>query len=346
MKTIKTAVDLLDHGLITEAKLDAMKKVASTFSIAISPQISELIQHHDPAQAIQKQFVPDERELNFKETEHSDPIGDRKFSPVKGIVHRYPDRCLLKPVHVCAVYCRFCFRREQIGPNSESLSKKELEEAYSYIRNHTEIWEVILTGGDPLILNTDSLSSILKSLEAIPHIEVIRIHTRIPVVDSNRITSTLIKALKITKPVYIVLHANHASEFTDAAIEACAKLVDSGFPMLSQSVLLKGINDDPETLGLLMRTLVRNRIKPYYLHQGDLARGTAHFRTSIEDGQRIMKSLRGNYSGLCQPTYVIDIPGGEGKVPIGPQYLKLTGGQYELEDYQGGIHEYNSEHTL
>jgi lysine 2,3-aminomutase len=340
MKTIKTSTELLEQGLINSNKLAAIEKVAHTFSVAISTQMVELIHQADSTHAIRKQFVPTEQELNIQNIEHVDPIGDIKHSPVKGIVHRYPDRCLLKPVHVCAVYCRFCFRREQIGPNSESLSKEELESAYIYIRNHPEIWEVILTGGDPLILNTNSLSSILRSLEAIPHVEIIRIHTRIPVVDSKRITSGLIQALKIKKPVYIVLHANHANEFTEAAINACASLVDSGFPMLSQSVLLKGINDSPEILGDLMRTFVKNRIKPYYLHQGDLVRGTSHFRTSIEEGQQIMKSLRGNYSGLCQPTYVIDIPGGEGKVPIGPQYINQQIGQYVLEDYKGSVHKY------
>lgn len=340
MKTIKTSTELLEQRLINPDKLEAIEKVANTFSIAISPQMVELIHQADPTQAIQKQFVPTEQELNVQSIEDADPIGDVKYSPVKGIVHRYPDRCLLKPLHVCAVYCRFCFRREQIGPDSESLSKEDLETAYMYIRNHPEIWEVILTGGDPLMLNINSLSSMLRSLEAISHVEVIRIHTRVPVVDSKRITSELIQALKIKKPVYVVLHANHANEFTEAAVNACASLVDSGFPMLSQSVLLKGINDSPEILSDLMRTFVKNRIKPYYLHQGDLARGTSHFRTSIEEGQQIMKSLRGNYSGLCQPTYIIDIPGGEGKVPIGPQYVNKQREQYVLEDYKGNIHQY------
>lgn len=340
MKTIKTPRALLDKKLITPDQLEAIERLSQKYAISIPPQISALLFDQDPSQALRKQFVPSPEELDRKPYEQADPIGDFPHSPVKGVVHRYPDRCLLKPIAVCPVYCRFCFRREQIGPKKASLSKQELEDAYTYIRQHSEIWEVILTGGDPCFLNLKHLVEILKNLEAIPHVEVIRIHTRVPIVDANRITPTFVSSLKLSKPVFMTIHANHADEFTPAVTAACAKLVDAGIPLLGQTVLLKGINDNTEALSKLMRTLVKNRIKPYYLHHPDLAPGTHHFRSSIKKGQQLMKSLQGRLSGLCQPTYVLDIPGGLGKIPVGPTYLTGTGPIYELEDYQGHYHSY------
>jgi lysine 2,3-aminomutase len=258
------------------------------------------------------------------------------------VVHRYPDRVLLKLTHVCAVYCRFCFRREMIGPDTAPLTPRQLDAAMGYIAAHPEIWEVVLTGGDPLVLSARRLKQVVSRLAAIPHVKVIRVHTRIPVADPARITGELVRALKTSgKATYVVLHANHARELTDAAREACARLIDAGIPMLSQSVLLSGVNDDPQTLGALMRALVECRIKPYYLHHGDLAPGTSHLRTSIERGQELMRALRGRLSGLCQPTYVLDIPGGHGKSPIGPSYLSRDGAdQYWVEDFNGGLHCY------
>lgn len=364
MKSIKKPNELLARGLITEDNFDKIKQVADTFSISISAPMLDLIENHhsndsknsydsnhsnntnyfsNSHEGIRKQFVPSIEELTIKENELSDPISDSAYSPIKGLVHRYPDRCLLKIVNVCPVYCRFCFRREQLGPAAKSLSKEELQKAYQYINTHPEIWEVILTGGDPLILKPKMLSEILQNLASIPHLEIVRIHTRIPVVDPERISKTLIRALKISKTVYIVLHANHPAEFTSAAIKACASIVDQGIPMLSQSVLLKGINDSPEVLTELMKTFVKHRIKPYYLHHGDLARGTSHFRTSLETGLNLMKTLRGHISGLCQPTYMLDIPGGFGKIPLGRHYIKGQCPHYEIEDYQGNKHLYSDE---
>jgi len=243
------------------------------------------------------------------------------------------------------VYCRFCFRREMIGPAAAPLTPKQLDSALDYIAAHPEIWEVVLTGGDPLVLSARRVKQVISRLTAIAHIKVIRVHSRVPAVEPTRITPELVRALKAKgKATYVVLHANHARELTEAAREACARLVDAGIPMLSQSVLLAGVNDDPQTLGALMRALVECRIKPYYLHHGDLAPGTSHLRTSIEHGQDLMRALRGRLSGLCQPTYVLDIPGGHGKAPIGPNYLSRDGaGCARIEDFNGRSHFYPPE---
>jgi lysine 2,3-aminomutase len=243
-----------------------------------------------------------------------DPIGDDAHSPVEGMVHRYPDRVLLKPVHVCPAYCRFCFRREMVGPGKRpTLSPRALDKALGYIEAHTEIWEVILTGGDPFLLSPRRAGALMQRLSAIAHVKVIRWHTRVPVVEPGLVTSAFVKALQADKAVYVVLHANHARELTAQARAACALLVDAGIPMLSQSVLLRGVNDNLDALAGLMRAFVETRIKPYYLHHPDLAPGTGHFRLSLEEGQALVRALRDEVSGLCQPTYVLDIPGGVSK---------------------------------
>ncbi|MGZ8323558.1 MAG: KamA family radical SAM protein, partial [Rhodoplanes sp.] len=215
-----------------------------------------------------------------------------------------------------------------------------------YIRAHAEIWEVILTGGDPLILSARKLSGVLRALSGIDHVKIVRIHTRVPVAAPELITPELVRALKTAGcATYVVLHANHPRELTAAATSACARLIDAGIPMLSQSVLLKGVNDDPDTLGALMRAFVETRIKPYYLHHADLAPGTAHLRTGLAEGQALMRSLRARLSGLCQPAYVLDIPGGAGKVPVGPNYLANSGAdggsaRFQIEDLEGRSHRY------
>jgi len=336
-RTARMATDLIAAGVLPAERREAIERVAARYAVAVTPAMLDLIDPADAADPTGRQFVPSEAETVTTPQENADPIGDNAFSPVKGIVHRYPDRVLLKPTHTCPVYCRFCFRREMVGPGGDALSPAELDAALDYIRRHDEVWEVILTGGDPLILSPRRLRDIVAALDAIDHVGVIRIHTRVPVVDPARITADLIDALGADKAVYVVLHANHPREFTDAARAACRRLVAAGIPMLSQSVLLKGVNDDPATLEALMRCFVRNRIKPYYLHHGDLAPGTSHFRTTIAQGQALMRNLRGRVSGLCQPTYVLDIPGGHGKVPVGPCYLHPDG---TVEDWRGVRHAY------
>jgi lysine 2,3-aminomutase len=336
--TLKKIEELFSHNLITAQDVDALEKVAARYAVAITPAMAELIDADDPSDPIARQFVPDPQELITTPVERADPIGDERHSPVHGIVHRYPDRVLLKLVHVCPVYCRFCFRRAMVGPGGiKALTGLELDTALSYIRSHPDIWEVIITGGDPLIASPRRLRMLIDALSGISHVRIVRFHTRVPVVVPDRITDELIAALKgADLTTFVVLHTNHAREMTEGARLACAKLVDAGIPMLSQSVLLKGINDDVDSLSALMRVLVENRIKPYYLHHGDLAPGTSHFRTTIAQGQELMRELHGRFSGLCQPQYVLDIPGGYGKSPVGPVYL-CNG---KVEDYQGEKHGY------
>ena len=337
-KALRSASALVEAQLIKPERLAALKSVASRYAVAITPAVVDLIDGADPRDPIALQFVPDERELETHAEESADPIGDAVHSPVPGLVHRYPDRVLLKVVNACAVYCRFCFRREMVGPGRGALTGKALAAALDYIARAPKIWEVILTGGDPLVLPPRRLKDLMTRLAAIDHVKVIRLHTRIPVVAPERVTPALLRALRTGKATYIVLHANHPRELTEEARAACARVVDAGIPMLSQSVLLRGVNDDVETLGALMRALVECRIKPYYLHHADLAPGTAHLRTSIVEGQVLMRALRGRYSGLCQPQYVLDIPGGHGKSPIGPTYLSADGSQ--ITDFKGARHVY------
>jgi lysine 2,3-aminomutase len=341
-KTLRQLSELDAAGLTAAEQRAALEKVAAQYAVAITPAMTELIDRADPNDPIARQFVPDAAELATTPEERADPIGDGAHSPVAGIVHRYPDRVLLKLTHVCAVYCRFCFRREMVGPGAEPLTAQQLDAALDYVAAHPEIWEVILTGGDPLVLSPRRIKAVMSRLAAIEHVKIIRVHSRVPVAKPSRITPALVRALKITgKATYVVLHANHARELTDAAREACDRFIDAGIPMLSQSVLLTGVNDDPRTLGALMRTLVECRIKPYYLHHGDLAPGTSHLRTSIERGQELMRTLRGRFSGLCQPEYVLDIPGGHGKSPIGPSYVSPDGaGGWQVEDFNGETHCY------
>lgn len=337
-KPLRTLSDLVQQNLVEPTDVSALQPVVDDFSLAITDQMQRLIDKSNPDDPIAKQFVPSAQELTIAANESVDPIGDDVHKKVKGIVHRYPDRCLFMPVQVCPVYCRFCFRKEKVGESSETLTPDEMEAAFAYIEQHKEIWEVIITGGDPLILKPTALKKIMTRLNNIAHVEVIRIHTRVPVVDSRRINAAMMDALKCGKAVYVALHANHASEFTPEAIHACAMIVDAGIPMLSQTVLLKNVNDNIDALSALMRCFIKNRIKPYYLHHCDLARGTQHFRTTIAEGQRLMKQLHGRFSGLCQPTYVLDIPGGYGKAPIGPSYIDAEG---NVEDYLGCVHSYS-----
>ena len=341
MKPITSIDGLVEGGLVPEERRSELRRVAESFAVSVSAHVQGLIDARDPADPIARQYLPDARELERTAHELADPIGDAVHSPVKGIVHRYPDRVLLQLVTVCAVYCRFCFRRESVGPDSGALTATELDRAIAYVAADPGIWEVILTGGDPLLVAPRRLAELKARLDALSHVGVIRVHSRLPVADPDRVTPALIASLRSGRaPVFLLLHANHASEFSDAARAAIARLVDAGIPLLGQSVLLAGVNDTPESLTALFRTMIANRVKPHYLHQGDLARGTGHFRVPITRGQALMKALRGDISGLCQPSYMLDIPGGYGKVPIGPGYLAADGEAWTVEDYRGGRHGY------
>jgi lysine 2,3-aminomutase len=337
-KTLRTPSALAAAQLVARDRLKPLQEVAARYAVAITPALADLIDPSDPRDPVARQFVPDARELHMAPGESHDPIGDEAHSPVEGIVHRYPDRVLLKLVNACAVYCRFCFRREMVGPGRGGLAPAALDRALAYVENHREIWEVILTGGDPLVLSARRLKGVVTRLAVIAHVKVIRVHTRVPVAAPERVTAAMVRALRTSKATFVVLHANHPRELTAKVRAACARLIDAGIPMLAQSVLLRGVNDDAATLGALLRALVECRIKPYYLHHADLAPGTAHLRTTIAEGQALLRALHGRTSGLCQPTYVLDIPGGHGKSPIGPNYLSADGAV--IEDYCGRLHAY------
>ena len=343
MSGLHSPADLAAAGLAAPQAVAALEAVTARYAMAITPEIAALIDPLDPRDPIRRQFVPDIAELETRPQERADPIGDQAHSPVEGVVHRYPDRVLLKLLHACPVYCRFCFRRETVGPGGAGmLSGAALEGALAYIRSAPAIWEVILTGGDPLALSPRRLGEAMEALAAIPHVKVVRLHSRVPAVDPSRINAEVIAALKrFPRAVYVALHANHPRELTPVAREACARLIDSGVVMVSQSVLLAGVNDDAEVLADLMRAFVETRIKPYYLHHPDLAPGTAHLRVSIARGRELVRALLGRVSGLCQPAYVLDIPGGFGKSPIGPTYLAETEQGWRVEDFQGGGHDYD-----
>ncbi|MEO8301937.1 MAG: lysine-2,3-aminomutase-like protein, partial [Rhizomicrobium sp.] len=295
---------------------------------------------------IARQFLPSLEELNILPQERADPIGDAVHSPVPGIVHRHLDRVLFKAVSVCPVYCRFCFRREMIGPSNangqgNALSSEQFEAALAYIGGHSEIREVILTGGDPFILSPRRAAEVTSRLAAISHVKVIRWHTRVPVTDPGRVNDDLVAALHAPgATTWVAVHANHVREFSSPARTAIAKLVDGGIALVSQSVLLKGVNDDVESLADLMHAFVENRIKPYYLHHPDLAPGTSHFRVRIADGLALMKQLRALLSGLEMPTYMLDVPGGFGKVPLESDHLEETPSGYRVRDTHGAWHDY------
>lgn len=319
-RTLRRTADLVDAGLIAPVHISALDDVEKHYAVAVTPAWQDLITHPDDPIALQ--VLPDAAELDVLPHERSDPIGDDALSPVKGIVHRYPDRALLKPLLICPIYCRFCFRREHVGPDGGLLTDAELEVAYAWLDAHPAIREVILTGGDPLMLSPRRLKAILQRLEAIPHVESVRIHSRVPVAAPERVTQDMLDACETEKPLWLVVHANHAREFSLPARQALRRVQMRGIPILAQSVLLRGVNDTPQALEDLLRIMIANRVKPYYLHQLDPAPGTARFHVPIEEGRALLAQLRGRVPGLAWPTYVLDIPGGHGKVPLGPDYLE------------------------
>lgn len=330
---------------LAREEFSALEKVAARYAVSITPAMENLIDPRDASDPIAAQFLPDARELDVARDELDDPIGDAPHTPVKGVVHRYADRCLLKLLHVCPVYCRFCFRREMVGPDGGgALKPEELDEAIAYVATHPEIWEVILTGGDPFMISPRRAREITARLAEIPHVRIIRWHTRVPAVDPGRVTPEFVAALRAEgATTYVVLHANHPRELTEQARAAIARIVDAGIPMLAQTVLLKGVNDDAGTLEALMRGLVEARVKPYYLHHLDKAPGTAHFRCSLARGQEIVRTLHESASGLCQPAYVLDIPGGYGKAPIAAPSLRESEAGYEVRDGAGRWRAYPAE---
>jgi lysine 2,3-aminomutase len=321
-----------------------LEQVARRYAVAVSPTLLSLIDPADPHDPIARQFLPSLAELNSLPQELADPIGDDAHSPVPGIVHRHAGRVLFKIVSACPVYCRFCFRRETVGPGKETaLSPAGFDAALAYIAAHPEIREVILTGGDPFILSPRRIAEVSVRLGAIAHVKIVRWHTRVPVTNPGRVNDALVAALHGAGATHwIAIHANHAREFGPDATRAIARLADGGIPLVSQSVLLKGVNDDAEALADLMRAFVENRIKPYYLHHPDLAPGTSHFRNTIPQGLVLMRQLRERLSGLEMPTYMLDIPGGFGKVPLESDHLEISQSGIRVRDLEGRWHAYPS----
>ena len=338
-RPLTTVPALVGAGLAAAGDTAALEAVAEEFRIRITPAMQGAIR--DAADPVAAQFVPDARELNIRPEELLDPISDQAYSPTPGLTHRYPDRVILHITRTCEVYCRFCFRREVVGEEG-TLPDADLTAALDYIARTPAIHEVILTGGDPMVLSPRRITALMRRLEGIPHLDLVRFHTRIPVVAPHRIDEAMLEALQSDRlAVWVVLHTNHAQELTPDACAALKRLSVAGIPLLSQTVLLKGVNADAETLAELFRALLRNRVKPYYLHHCDLARGTSHFRTTIAEGQTIMAALRGRLSGTALPTYVLDLPGGYGKAPLASGHVEETGpGSYRIRDWRGQHHDY------
>ena len=315
-RTLRSPQDLARAGLVALDVVPGLEAVAARYATAITPAMAALITPGDPSDPIGLQYIPDAAELITAPHELEDPTADAPFTPVKGVVHRYPDRALLKPLLACPVYCRFCFRREKVGPDGGVLTEAELQEAFAWFEGNAAIREVILTGGDPLMLSARRLDEILRRLAGMTHIETLRIHTRVPVADPARITAALVAALRQAKPVFIAVHANHAREFTPDATGALARLADAGVPLLGQSVLLRGVNDNAPALEALLRAMIRNRIRPYYLHSLDAAPGTARFQVPEAEGLALMAALRGRLPGHALPLFVRETPMGGGKKPV------------------------------
>ncbi|MCE1235742.1 MAG: lysine-2,3-aminomutase-like protein [Hyphomicrobiales bacterium] len=343
---LRRVADLVAAGLVSVEDAPALARVVDRFALAITDEMAALIDPADPSDPIAAQFVPSPEELDVRPDETTDPIGDGPHEVAPGLTHRYPDRVLLKPTHLCRVYCRFCFRRDRVGDGEANLSEADLDAAIAYVAARPEIFEVILTGGDPLVLSDRRLAAILDRLEAIPHVEVVRIHSRVPIVDPTRVSAATARLLRRRFATWMVVHVDHPRELTEDAAAALARLVDAGVPVLSQTTLLTGVNADAAVLEALFRRLVALRVKPYYLHHLDRAEGTLRYRATVEEGRAIMASLRGSLTGIAQPTYVLDIPGGHGKVPIGPDPLTKLGEaedgatRWSVEDPNGDAHDW------
>lgn len=333
--------DLVAHGLVTSKDAESLDAVAARYAVAVTPTMLGLIDRADPQDPIRAQFVPTMRELQQSLEESADPIDDAAFSPLPGLVHRYADRVLLKVVSVCPVYCRFCFRREMVGPGGEALVGENLDQALAYIRARPEIFEVILTGGDPFMLSPRRARELTQAIAAIEHVKIVRWHTRVPVVAPERVSDDFVQALCAEGvTTWVAVHANHPREFTPAAQAAITRMREVGISLVSQSVLLRGVNDRLDVLQDLMRGFVALGVKPYYLHHPDLAPGTGHFRLPIAEGQELMRGLRRTLTGLAQPTYVLDVPGGAFKAPLDPSYLQVSEGGLQLLDGTGHWHDY------
>ena len=334
-----TSVDELEKIIsLTKEERDGVKASLEKLRMAITPYYATLIDPNDSNCPIRKQAVPTNNEANISNCDSKDPLHESKDSPVKGLTHRYPDRVLMLITDQCSMYCRHCTRRRFAGNDDKELSLDNIKKAIDYIRKTTEIRDVLLSGGDALCVSDRLLEYILKSLREIEHVEIIRIGTRTPVVMPQRITKDLCDMLKKYHPIWVNTHFNHSSEITEESKRACAMLANSGIPLGNQSVLLKNVNDCPYIMKNLVQELVKNRVRPYYLYQCDLSEGIEHFRTPVATGIEIIEMLRGHTSGYAVPTFVVDAPGGGGKIPVNPQYLiSQSSEKVILRNFEGVI---------
>ncbi|MDF1565099.1 MAG: KamA family radical SAM protein [Deltaproteobacteria bacterium] len=338
---LRDAGDLAAFLPLTEAERRGLELGAGVFRIGITPYYASLIDRADPDCPIRRQVVPLAQEAVVLPTEHRDPLGEDLYRPTRALVHKYPDRALLIAVDHCAIYCRHCTRRRITAGGEASFDAAAMDEALAYLREHPGIREVIVSGGDPLLLSDERLDALLGQLRSLPSLEVLRVASRLPAALPMRITEALAALLRRHAPLYLMTHFNHPRECTPEAMAAAERLVDAGVPVENQTVLLRGVNDSAEILRELNLTLLRHRVRPYYLHQGDLAAGTAHLRTTLQEGLAILRELRGRVSGLAIPHYAIDLPGGGGKVVLAPDPIVERGeGTITLRDFRGGAFVY------
>ena len=341
---IGSLADLRTLLRLTPEEEAGIELASQRFRLEITPYFATLMDPDDPACPIRRQVIPTIEELASTPSEQDDPLDEARYTPAPGLIHRYPDRVLLFPTLHCASYCRFCTRSRIVGHIEDTVHFNELQPAFDYLLAHTEIRDVLVSGGDPLTIGDRKLEQLIARLRSIPHIEIVRFNTRVPVFLPQRITTALTDMLRQFHPIYIGVHVNHPKEITPQMAAACGKLADAGIPLGGQTVLLRGINDDPQIMKKLMHELLRIRVRPYYLNQGDLVAGTSHFRAPIATGISIIEQLRGHTTGYAVPTYVVDTPRGGGKIPVGPTYLmSYDNGRAVMRNFRGDFYEYSDE---
>ena len=338
---ITNLAELKKYITLTDEEEKGIEKCLSAFRMAVTPYYLSLIDLNDPEDPIRKQAIPSVDELYFAPEESADSLHEDTDSPVKGLTHRYPDRVLFLITDRCAAYCRHCTRRRMVGQTDNAMPKTQLDACIEYIRNHPEVRDVLVSGGDVFTQSDETLEYVISQLRAIDHVEIIRLGTRTPVVMPQRITQNLCDMLKKYHPIWVNVHFNHPNEITPDAAAACARLADAGIPLGNQSVLLAGVNDCVHVMRKLVNDLVKIRVRPYYIYACDLSLGLSHFRTPVSKGIEIIEGLRGHTSGFCVPTFVVDAPGGGGKVPVMPNYvLSQTPRKVILRNFEGVITTY------
>lgn len=338
---ITNLAELKKYITLTDDEEKGIEKCLSAFRMAVTPYYLSLIDLNDPEDPIRKQAIPSADELYFAPEESADSLHEDTDSPVKGLTHRYPDRVLFLITDRCAAYCRHCTRRRMVGQTDNAMPKAQLDACIEYIRNHPEVRDVLVSGGDVFTQSDETLEYVISQLRAINHVEIIRLGTRTPVVMPQRITQDLCDMLKKYHPIWVNVHFNHPNEITPDAAAACARLADAGIPLGNQSVLLAGVNDCVHVMRKLVNDLVKIRVRPYYIYACDLSLGLSHFRTPVSKGIEIIEGLRGHTSGFCVPTFVVDAPGGGGKVPVMPNYvLSQTPRKVILRNFEGVITTY------